>query len=296
MPVWPNLFIVGATKAGSTSLYHYLKNIPGIYMSPIKEPHFFAEMTHNNPVRSRIDDKEKYLRLFDQVRDEKIIGEASVSYLHDLNAPRRIHQRVPDSRIIISVRDPVERAFSHYLQFKREGFAKSSFLQTIKNELPKKLDFGRLGQTVWFGLYYESVKRYLDIFGSKQVKILIFEEFVEDGKKTLDGILKFLDINYSLDDFKAEVYNAAYTSRGQVSQFISTRKLVHKIANNLLSDSTRKFLREKLLEKKQEKPKMDYESRKMLIKFYKDDVLKLQTLLGRKIPWKNFSWILESSG
>ena len=123
MPVWPNLFIVGAAKAGSTSLYNYLKNIPGIYMSPIKEPNFFAEMTHNNPVWSTIDDKEKYLRLFHKVRDEKIIGEASVSYLHDLNAPRRIHQRVPDSRIIICLRDPVERGFSHYLHFKRNGFA-----------------------------------------------------------------------------------------------------------------------------------------------------------------------------
>ena len=115
-------------------------------------------------------------------------------------------------------------------------------------------------------------------------------------KKTLDGILKFLDINYSLNDFKAEVYNAYFTSRGQISQFIFRSKLVSKIANNLLSYDARKFLREKLLEKNQEKPKMDYESRKMLIKFYKDDVLKLQTLLGRKIPWKNFSRILESSG
>jgi len=289
MPVWPNLFIVGAAKAGSTSLYNYLKNIPGIYMSPIKEPNFFAEMTHNNPVWSTIDDKEKYLRLFHKVRDEKIIGEASVSYLHDLNAPRRIHQRVPDSRIIICLRDPVERGFSHYLHFKRNGFAKSSFLQNIKNELPKKLDFSsRLNPLVWFGLYYESVKRYLDIFGSKQVKILIFEEFIEDEKKTLDGILKFLGINNPLDDFKSEVHNYEFTPRGQVSEFIFRRKLWHKIAINLLSDSTRIFWKKKLLEKKQEKPKMDSESRQMLIKFYKDDVLKLQTLLGRKIPWKNF--------
>lgn len=289
MTFWPNLFIVGAAKAGTTSLFYYLKNIPGIYMSPMKEPNFFSKSTHIDPVWRAIEDKDKYLHLFDKVIDEKIIGEASTSYLPDLNAPKLIHQSIPDSLIIISLRDPVERAFSHYLGRKRQGMVKSSFLQGIKNELSNKLDFHKLNHGVRHGLYYESVKRYLDTFGDKQVKILIFEEFIEDEKKTLEDILKFLGINHSLNDFKAEVYFSFAEARGSVSQFIFRSNFVKKIANNLLSDSTRKFLRDKLLEKKQEKPKMDDEAREMLIKFYKDDVLKLQTLLGRKLPWKNFS-------
>jgi len=74
MEKWPNLFIVGAPKAGSTTLYEYLKNIPGIYMSPRKEPDYFSRSTvPNNSSMKPIQNKKQYLSLFEDVKDEKII-------------------------------------------------------------------------------------------------------------------------------------------------------------------------------------------------------------------------------
>ena len=90
MDIWPNFFIVGAQKAGSTSLYEYLKNMPEIYMSPIKEPSFFSvKIIPENHPQEAIRDKKEYLKLFEKVKDEKIIGEASPTYLADPEAPNR---------------------------------------------------------------------------------------------------------------------------------------------------------------------------------------------------------------
>ena len=118
MKNWPNFYIVGAPKAGTTSMYEYLKNVPGIYMSAIKEPNYFSINTvpDNHPVLKPIRDKMKYLSLFDDVTNEKIIGEASPDYLPDPDAPHLIHQVAPHAHIVIILRDPVERAFSDYLR------------------------------------------------------------------------------------------------------------------------------------------------------------------------------------
>ena len=127
MDRWPNFFIVGADKAGSSSLYSYLKEIPEIFMSPIKEPNYFSVKTiSQNGLLNTIRDKKKYLALFKNVKDEKIFGEASSSYLADPEAPNLIHQVSPRAKILISLRDPAERIFSHYLMSRRLGKKKSN--------------------------------------------------------------------------------------------------------------------------------------------------------------------------
>ncbi|MEX0656428.1 MAG: sulfotransferase domain-containing protein, partial [Nitrosopumilaceae archaeon] len=124
--LWPNFFIVGADKAGTSSLYAYLMNIPGIFMSRYKEPNYFSTMTFgdNHDLRP-IRDKKKYLELFKNVKNEKIVGEASPSYLGDKEAPKLIHKVSPEAKILICLRDPVERVYSHYLMLDRLGDMKS---------------------------------------------------------------------------------------------------------------------------------------------------------------------------
>src|SRR3989304_10189805 len=118
MERWPNLFIVGAPKSGTTSLHAYLDKIDDIFMSPIKEPNYFSAQTVSikhpvNPIR----DKKKYLKLFQKGIHNKYIGEASPSYLADSEASKLIHQVSPNAKIIISLRDPIDRVFSHYLMY-----------------------------------------------------------------------------------------------------------------------------------------------------------------------------------
>jgi len=166
----PNFFIVGATKAGTTSIYNYLKNIPGIFMSAEKEPNYFSRknIPNDHPIIP-IRDKKKYLELFKGVKDEKIIGEASPTYLADPEAPKLIHEAYPDAKILISLRDPVERAFSHYLMVKGVGRVKTSFRDHLEKEINQELtdDISNIG--IYGNRYFENIKRYFDIFGRNQV-------------------------------------------------------------------------------------------------------------------------------
>jgi len=138
MDVWPNFFIVGAAKAGTTSLYSYLDATPGVYMSSVKEPAFFRTTKSSRQNITKIHDKSKYLKLFNGVTDEKAIGEASPSYLRDPETPKLIHDVVPDARIIILLRDPVQRAFSAYLMRDSKGLSNQTFHNLVTDCLEKK--------------------------------------------------------------------------------------------------------------------------------------------------------------
>src|SRR5919108_6309578 len=113
--IWPNFFIVGTQKAATTSLYFYLKEIPGVYMSQVKEPFYFAPHAVQSNTSDLIRDKREYLRLFENASGYVAVGEASPIYLWDPDAPKLIHQTVPHARIIMILRDPIERAYSNYL-------------------------------------------------------------------------------------------------------------------------------------------------------------------------------------
>lgn len=287
MERWPNFFIVGADKAGTSSLYSYLKDIPGIFMSSIKEPNYFSRKTipDEHPILNPIRDQRKYLELFKDAKHEQIVGEASPSYLADPEAAELIHRISPASKILISLRDPVERIFSHYLMLKRNGLIKSSFYDEIHFAL-KKRDGDKLHLN--HGLYFEHVKRYLDRFGEDQVKIIIFEEFVKNERLTVQNILRFLNLKINLHNFQPEIYNKYGVARGQLAAKILKNRFIRSTSEKLISPSKRRLLKEKLILKEDTKPIMDERERIILIDFYKNDVPKIENLLGRKLPWKNF--------
>jgi len=291
MEKWPNLFIVGAPKAGTSSLYTYLDSIPGIFMSMPKEPNYFSVKTiseNSHTVMKPIRDKSKYLDLFKKVKDEKIIGEASPSYLSDPEAPKLIHEIAPEAKIIISLRDPVERTFSYYLMFIRGGFMKDSFHDEVQKALKLVRIYNKRSLRLETGLYAEDIQRYHDIFGPEQVKIIIFEEFINDVKKTMKDILSFLDIYYELNEFDVEAYNKFGVPRSPISQFILRRGNLRRLAARFMSPSKRRILKEKILLKNEPKPEMPDEDREILRNFYREDVYKTEKILKQKLPWKNF--------
>jgi len=287
----PNFFIVGVPKAGTTSLYEYLKNISGIFMSPIKEPNYFSINTvpKNHPVLKPIRDKKKYLELFETVTNEKIIGEASPDYLADKDSALLIHQFSPKAKILISLRDPVERAFSDYLIHVRQGLMNLSFTEQLDKELKQKIDPAKPNCRLAYGFYFENIKKYIEVFGSKQVKIIIFEEFIKDPISTIKDILKFLDVNNTLHNFNGKIHNPYQGPRGTISQYLLTSNSTSKIAKKILPSSIRRIIRERILIAKKQKPNMKAKDRETLVNYYLNDVKKLENFLGRSLPWENFS-------
>jgi len=287
METWPNFFIVGASKAGTTSLWAYLSEIPGIYMSPVKEPRYFGnEKMEYNAKLSVIKEEKKYLKLFEGIKDEKIIGEATPGYLRSVEACQLIYKKIPDARILISLRDPIDRVYSDFLMRKKLGNEKSTMQQVIK-KIIKENNYSK-EPYLQPSFYYKNVKRYLDTFGEEQVKIIIFEELIKNTNETMQDILKFLGINYKFQQSKEKKYNVYGTPRGKLGEFIIRNKTIEKIARKIISPKIRLYVRDDILIKKSKKPHMEENNKEFLQEVFNEDVQKISRLLGRKLPWKNF--------
>ena len=287
MEIWPNFFIVGASRAGTTSLYNFLKRTKKVYMSPEKEPHYFSKTKNSyykfpEPPVS----KKKYLSFFENVKNEKAIGEASTTYLAEPTTAQAIYDALPHAKIIISVRDPVQRSYSFYL-LRVTGGKTYSFSEAIKKSLEADRDY-YYGVITNSGWYYQQVKRYLDLFGPEQVKIIIFEEFIKNPKKIVKEVLEFLDVYSEPPESVELVHNILTQPRGKLSLSLLQNEKIRQLGRKLLSKDMAEIIVRKVLGKEISKPKMLKKDRIFLENLYRDDVKNLQKLLGRRLLW---SWI-----
>ena len=286
MTIWPNLFLVGAPRAGTTTLYDFLKRTKGIYMSNKKEPHYFSQSIEPKFLFKPIRDEKKYLDLFKDVKDEKIVGEASTTYLWDPKAHLLIHEKSPDAKIIILLRDPVQRAYSNYLLRISSGKT-YSFSDSIKQALEAKNDFYK-GVIIKGGFYAEQIKRYLDEFGSDRIKIIIFEEFIKEPRRIVKEVLEFLEINEETPKEIKLTHNILTKPRNKIAAGLMQNIFIRNTAKILLPYQVSEIIVRKIFGKEITKPDMPKKDKEFLEKLYQDDIFKLQKIISRKIPWK---WI-----
>jgi len=283
--IWPNFFIVGAIRAGTTSLYEYLKQIPSIYMSAIKEPNYFTASIDEKQLFTRsISSEKKYLKLFTNVKNEKAIGDASPTYLWDPKSAELIHKKIPEAKIIMILRNPIERAYSHYLMLLGRGVIKSSFEKIISDsENVPHNDFS--GRVINAGFYSEQIKRYFEIFPKNQVKILIFEEFVKSTKESVQNILDFLEVNDIPPNSIYTIYNQFTEPRGGISSSILKSGVIKKIGKRLVPISIGESMIKNVLGKKSTKPKLSQKTYESLEYIYREDITKMEIILDRNLPW-----------
>jgi len=292
----PNFFIVGAAKAGTTSLHTYLSGHSDVFMSPIKEPHYFASFErtsdHDNflPV---IRDARAYQDLFWECEGQSAVGESSPSYLCDEQAATRIHLAVPDARIIISLRDPVERAHSHYLMEHRAGRESRPLQEALVTDLARKQKgWGVSFQYVELGLYYQQVERFLSVFGRDRVLILLFQEVTQDTWETMRKVARFLNIDpdsfSDVDMMRA--YNHFEESRGPLARKIIRSKPIRVWSKRLVPQTIRTAIRNRFLFKPGCKPELDPETHRFLRKIFEDDLVKLEQLLDRDLGALRETW------
>lgn len=273
-PVWPNFFIVGAARAGTTSLYEYLRPIDKVYLSPVKEPRYFCAGAEPPgyapaPIRSEAD----YLKLFSAVRDESAVGEASPQYLCDPGAPASIHAAVPEARIIMILRDPVERAFSHFLLHQRMGVQHRPAEAALRDDLYLRN-----------GLYAGPLKTYRRLFGDHRVKVVVFDDFIRDTCRSVSDVLRFLGIDGEPVS-TSEIHNAYGRPRGALRRMIYQNMTLKTAGRRLFSDRLRRKAREDIFLGKDAKPLLPRETTTFLEDFYRDDVRKVEEILGRSLPW-----------
>ena len=315
-PRLPNFFIVGAPKAGTTSLYHYLDQHPAIYMSPIKEPYYFsAELKPENFVPERrpvlearakalreylngpmaekfpgggpVSDRDDYLQLFSKVHMESAIGEASPWYLWSSTAADRIASEVPDAKIIAILRDPAERAFSEYRQMLASSMRSVSFSEVLDAGFADR--GGQIGDTwpfLQFGFYFEQLTRYLRYFRRENIHVAFYEDFRRDPQQFLKGIYKFLRVDCGFCADLSERHMQAHIPRSPRVNRELQRLGIWKAGTKLASPGLRAGLR-RVVYRPDQKLRMASAERARLVAFYRDDIEQLARLLDRDLS----SWM-----
>jgi len=302
--MWPNFFIVGAARAGTTTLYEYLRRVPQVYLPRIKEPRYFLAGSLDQDIYGRvaIGNTKNYLDLFAK-SDATAIGEATPEYLYHDSAARKIREKVPHAKIIITLRNPISRAFSHYLLLKALRNIEYSFDDMIKSEWANnKLDLRgslRSPGIIECGFYSHGVTKYLELFGSERVKIIIFDEWTKDVINTLNGIVEFLNVNYKFDDsitIQKENASRSYR-RGNVflySMMRRSRLLRHMyirlpaFAHDLLKDIYHRQVSRSSSSSYPPNESISNETRELVRDIYWKDVQELERILGRRLPWQDF--------
>jgi len=197
----PNLFIVGAPKCGTTALATYLGEHPQIVMSFPKEPHYFST---DLPGLATAKTLTEYLKMFSGITERtRVVGEASVNYLHSQTAIPAIREFAPQTKIIAMVRNPLTWLPSYHSQLLRVReedvpFEEALRLQTERRadrNLPRHCRAPAILQYFDVGRFGHQIARLLDIFPREQVKIIIYEDFRRDTKRDYDDVLTFLSQN-----------------------------------------------------------------------------------------------------
>jgi hypothetical protein len=291
MPM-PNFLVIGAAKAGTTSIYYYLKQHPQVYMSPVKEPRFFAfgmDGTRDfygpkdeGYITSTIFSLEDYKALFDKVSDEIAIGEASPPYLYHPEAAERIWQYLPDAKIIAILRDPSERAFSSYcyaLQGGREPL--EDFAQALQEEpiRRQKRWSARWIYSEW-GFYFAQLTRYFNRFNQEQIRIYLYEDLCNDPIGVMQDMYGFIGVDKSFIPNVKTKYNVTNVFKNSLIYRITIKREYIKFIRPFLPSGVRKTLKSHLISSR---PPLSPSVRKQLINLYRDDILKLQDLINRDL-------------
>ncbi len=292
----PNFLVIGAAKSGTTALYYALRQHPEIYMSPKKEPNFFA-LEGDRPAyrgpgdqqainRHSITSLAAYQRLFAGVSQEPAVGEASTSYLYHARAPERIRHYVPNAKLIVILRHPVERAYSSFLHLvrdRREPLA--DFAQALQAEQARIRDHW---EHIWhytrMGFYSVQLERYFNAFDAGQIRVHLYDEWVSNPLQVIRETFRFLGVDERFVPDLSLRPNVSGIPRNQLLQTLVTKLNPVEAADNPFP-FTRLFARRavSIANHNLVKPPIPDAVRTELGGVFREDIVKLQDLIQRDL-------------
>jgi hypothetical protein len=297
----PNLFVIGAPRAGTTSLYTYLATHPQIFMSPIKEPNYFAQTLFTKaffrnrrkppfdlkaylagPMTQQVHfayltEWDDYIGLFRNVRSERVIGEASTFYLQCPDAPLKIKQASPQARILVLLRDPVERAYSEYRMNLALGIVRESFASAIERQFSEGIEPGGL---VAGSLYYNAVTRYLETFGPDRVLVLLHSDVKQ--RSVFQALCRFLGVDQWRCPGELQLNSAMIEPRSRGINFVLYQSGLKDQLSHL-APMPLKELGKRFYYSHHQPARLAPEERTKLARRFHSDIASLQDLLGRDL-------------
>jgi hypothetical protein len=296
---YPNFFVIGVAKSGSTSFYHYLAQHPDVFMSTPKEPRTFAYLADPRhfagPGDERVWDRsvtslDEYRKLFAATGDASAVGEASVIYLPHRRTAETIARHVPEARIIALLRNPVERAHSAFLYHRRDAWEPSA---TFEEGLAAEA--GRIAagwQYGWHyrdqGFYDRNLSPYYEHFRAERIRVYVTEDLARDPYAVLADAFRFLGVD---DAFRPDVrrrHNRSGVPRSRTAQRVLMRPHpVKEAIKKVVPEEWGHRMIERLLPANLERPSIRPETRAEMMAAYADDIAQLEQRIGRDLShWR----------
>jgi hypothetical protein len=312
--VQPDFFLAAAPRSGTTSVFNYLLQHPRIAMSRKKEPayfHFayprpdFAELArehgpghlsesigHYDRTRSvAVTEQQEYDNLWPEQDSASILGEATPTYMYDANALDLIRKSNPTAKLILLLRNPVDRAYSQYLQYLRHGFESIYHFEEALKQEPVEIEAFWWGQRRYrrMGLYAAHVERCMNSFADGNVGVFLYEDLAVRPHRTVEAIVRFLGIDDPFAFDTSAQYKAAFVPAPSFAvRMAHSEGVLKRTARTLLPSRLRNRVYRHLVYRQSiDPPALQPETRRALIDFFLPDVVRLEGLLGRELSsWK----------
>ena len=292
----PNFLIVGAAKCGTSSLHNYLNQHPDVFMPTftpegvkVKEPRFLIKEKLQKRLPKGIWNYEDYKLLFESVTNEIAIGEATVLYLYYHNeAIKNIKKYLgEDVKIIIMLRNPIDRAYSAYSFASRTLQENQSFKEALINARPRFDNDETLSPMILYkelGLYYEMVKDYIQNF--KNVHIVLYDDFILQTDLEVTNVLDFLNIT----NINTINTNTIINSGGRkwdskfVKKLLMTDSIFKNILKIIIPKKIRLSIKSRLIFSFTSKAESINKSiKKELLDYYYKDIHLLEKLINKDL-------------
>ena len=294
----PNFLMIGAQKAGTTAIHAYLSQHPQVFTSEFKEPGFFAfeggrlsfAGPNVRPERYNVRDIERYKQLFRKVGNRPRAGEASTIYMYVPQAAERIRHYIPNAKLIAVLRDPVDRAYSAYRHLVRDGSESLSFEEGLAAEPSRMAANWRPGYHYkQLGFYYAQLRRYFELFSREQIAVYTYDEFKADPQALLKSMFVFLDIDPDFQPDMSVRHNVSGIPKSRLLHAIIGRPSRAKDLAKRLLPAGAKRLHATLMSRNIQvsEPKIARHTEQALREEYREDLLRLESLLGRDLSaWR----------
>jgi len=293
----PNLVVIGAPKSGTTSLFYYLQQHPDIFVPVRKELHYFtyqhlSENTGGPGDRETLSSlcatRDEYGAHYLSVKAQKIVGEFSPSYLYYSDVSVRIQAELGNVKIIVMLRNPIEKAYSQYMHLVRDQRETLGFYDALMAEPGRMRDgWADIWRYAEGALHAQRLRKYLDVFGQDNVHVILFDSLTENPQETVKQVFSFLNVDPDVPCDTRRVYNRTGKARSRlISRFLNGPSAVKTALKTIVPERIRITLRLALMDLNTgSKYLMDHRAREYLSEYYRNDVHDLESLLGRSLGW-----------
>ncbi|MGY1773984.1 sulfotransferase family protein [Blastococcus sp. SYSU D00813] len=296
----PQFLVIGAARSGTTALFQYLAEHPGLFLTEPKEPHYFA-LAGTTPAftgpgdrqtinRLAVTDRDAYLALYRAARPDQVRGEASVSTMYYPEALPRVREMAPDARLVCLLRDPADRALSAYGFMRTRGWEPCATFEEALADEPRRVAEGwhHIWHYTGMSRYGEQLRRALEVFPREQLLVLRHEDMTADPDGVLARVYDHIGVPAVPRTVTPDPHRSGEPRSRFLGRVVSTHHPLKKLVSPLVPTSLRRRLRRQIVARNIVRLDSRPETRRALVETLAPDLDVLEQVTGLDVTaWRD---------